>query len=297
MSSVEFARPVMPSSLEPWLDGTTRDGEIVVETARGVGRLFLSGGKVAWVIADEGGERLSSALLRETSLSRASLRACYERCRRSGANFAEALVAQGDLDRATMRELLRRHHARQLERLLQPSAVLRVLFEPTVRTYASGFLFTLEELLEGERGVRASELCLRDENAPKSSHEKENERMSNINASLEEVMKLDGAIAAALVDWESGLTLGTISAGSGFDIELAASGNTSVVKAKMQVMRQLGIGGAIEDILITLGTQYHLIRPLSKTPSLFLYVAIDKVKGNLGLARHKVRVIEESLAL
>ncbi|MBX3252145.1 MAG: hypothetical protein KF901_33535 [Myxococcales bacterium] len=121
--------------------------------------------------------------------------------------------------------------------------------------------------------------------------------MSNINASLEEVMKLDGAIAAALVDWESGLTLGTISAGSGFDIELAASGNTSVVKAKMQVMRQLGIGGAIEDILITLGTQYHLIRPLSKTPSLFLYVAIDKVKGNLGLARHKVRVIEESLAL
>ena len=80
-------------------------------------------------------------------------------------------------------------------------------------------------------------------------------------------------------------------------IERAASGNTSVVKAKMAVMRQLGIGGAIEDILITLESQYHLIRPLTKVPTLFLYVAIDRQRGNLGLARHKLRQIEESLDL
>ncbi|MCA9613361.1 MAG: hypothetical protein H6721_33190 [Sandaracinus sp.] len=121
--------------------------------------------------------------------------------------------------------------------------------------------------------------------------------MANIKESLDEVMKLDGAIAAALVDWESGLTLGTIGGGPGFDIELAASGNTSVVKAKMGVMRALGIQGGIEDFLITLGTQYHLIRPLTKNPSLFLYVAIDKEKGNLGLARHRVRALEEGLTL
>jgi CheY-like chemotaxis protein len=120
--------------------------------------------------------------------------------------------------------------------------------------------------------------------------------MANINDSLNAIMDIEGGIAAALVDWESGLTLGTIGGGR-FDIELAASGNTTVVKAKMQVMRQLGLKGHIEDILITLDDQFHLIRPLSKSPSLFLYVAIDKKKGNLGLARHKLKSVEENLVL
>ena len=121
--------------------------------------------------------------------------------------------------------------------------------------------------------------------------------MSNIKASLEELMTLDGAIAAALVDWESGLTLGTAGGGQGFDVELAASGNTGVVRAKMNVMKALNIGGPIEDILITLKDQYHLIRPLASNASLFVYVAIDKNRGNLGLARHKVRQIETGLSL
>ncbi|MCA9615589.1 MAG: response regulator [Sandaracinus sp.] len=120
--------------------------------------------------------------------------------------------------------------------------------------------------------------------------------MANINDSLNAIMDIEGGVAAALVDWESGLTLGTIGGGS-FDIELAASGNCSVVKAKMGVMRQLGLKGVIDDILITLEDQYHLIRPLGKSPSLFLYVSIDRKKGNLGLARHKLKAVEENLVL
>ena len=120
-------------------------------------------------------------------------------------------------------------------------------------------------------------------------------QMSTINDSLTEIMTLDGAIACALVDWESGLTLGTMGGGGVLDIELAASGNTSVVKAKAAVMKSLGIEGPIEDVLITLDTQYHLIRPLVKAPSLYLYVAIDRAKGNLGVARHKLRSIEAAL--
>ncbi len=121
--------------------------------------------------------------------------------------------------------------------------------------------------------------------------------MDNIRSSLEQIMTLDGAIATSLVDWESGLTLGTSGGGAAFDIDLAASGNTTVVKSKMAVMKQLGIQGAIEDILITLDSQYHLIRPLTKNPSLFLYVAIDKAKGNLGLARHRLKSVESSLVV
>ncbi|MEM9189162.1 MAG: hypothetical protein AAGF12_08300 [Myxococcota bacterium] len=119
--------------------------------------------------------------------------------------------------------------------------------------------------------------------------------MSNIKESLEKAMKLDGAVATALVDYESGLTLGTAGGGNNFDIEVAASGNTQVVRAKMIVMHQLGIAGSIEDILITLEDQYHLIRPLSSNGSLFLYLAIDRTRGNLGLARHQLKAIENEV--
>ena len=123
------------------------------------------------------------------------------------------------------------------------------------------------------------------------------EPMSDVSEALASAMKMEGAIAAALVDFESGLTLGVAGGGEDFDIEAAAAGNTQVVRAKLSVMRSLGIGGAIEDILITLRDQYHLIRPLESIGTLFLYVAIDRERGNLGLARHKLSSIEKSLEI
>ncbi len=121
--------------------------------------------------------------------------------------------------------------------------------------------------------------------------------MANINESLDKIMGIEGAFATALVDYESGLTLGTRSNHSGFDIDVAASGNTQVVRAKMGVMESLRIAGGIDDILITLDTQYHLIRPLQNVGSLFLYVAIDRKRGNLGLARHQLAAVEAGLQL
>ncbi len=118
-------------------------------------------------------------------------------------------------------------------------------------------------------------------------------KMSNIQQTLNEVMTMDGALAAALVDWQSGMTLGT--AGSGLNIELAAAGNTNVVRAKLAVMKDLKLKGGIEDILITLEEQYHLIRLFKADPHLFLYVALDRNKANLGLARHRLAALEGEL--
>ena len=121
--------------------------------------------------------------------------------------------------------------------------------------------------------------------------------MANINKTIEEAMKIDGAIGVALADYESGLCLGTGGGGSRINIEVAAAGNCQVVKAKMNTMNELGIRGAIHDILITLDDQIHLIRPLKKYDNLFLYIAVDKAKGNLGLARHRLQKIESELVL
>ena len=78
---------------------------------------------------------------------------------------------------------------------------------------------------------------------------------------------------------------------------MAGAGNLEVVRAMMRVMDQLGLDDEIEDILVTLGEQYHLIRPLEKHASMFLYLAIDRNQGNLGLSRHQLRAIEAELVI
>ncbi|MGW0826479.1 hypothetical protein [Streptomyces sp. NPDC002845] len=115
----------------------------------------------------------------------------------------------------------------------------------------------------------------------------------NIETALKEAMTVDGAIGIALVDYESGMSLGTLGGGNGLDLELAAAGNTEVVRSKMRTLSSLAMDDTIEDILITLGKQYHLIRPLAGNKgSLFLYLALDRSRSNLALARHNLKRIE-----
>lgn len=114
---------------------------------------------------------------------------------------------------------------------------------------------------------------------------------------LDEILEIDGALAAALVDMDSGMALATSGNPKGLDLEVAAAGNTNVVKAKQDTMANLGLKEEIEDILITLGTQIHMIRPVTSESGkgLFIYVALDKKKANLAMARHKLRTIEKGL--
>ena len=88
---------------------------------------------------------------------------------------------------------------------------------------------------------------------------------------------------------------GLAQAGGGMNLELAAAGNTQVVQAKLKTIEALGLRKGIEDILITLPDQYHLIRLVPNHPGLFLYLVLDKAKGNLALARYKLTDIERAL--
>lgn len=119
--------------------------------------------------------------------------------------------------------------------------------------------------------------------------------MADLNSSLAELAAIDGATAVALVDYNSGMLLGE--AGSGIDMEIAAAGNTEVIRAKMKTAASLNLDDSIEDILITLGKAYHVIRPVASKEGLFLYVVLDRSKSNLALARRKVQDVEGALTI
>jgi predicted regulator of Ras-like GTPase activity (Roadblock/LC7/MglB family) len=105
---------------------------------------------------------------------------------------------------------------------------------------------------------------------------------------------LPGFIGACIVDSSTGMVLAT-EGGGRFDLELAAAGNTEVVRAKRRTIASLNLKDQIEDILISLNNQYHLIRPLEANDQIFVYVALDRKVANLALARMAVKKVEQEL--
>ncbi|MFC1406800.1 MULTISPECIES: hypothetical protein [Streptacidiphilus] len=123
--------------------------------------------------------------------------------------------------------------------------------------------------------------------------------MADIDIALKEAMMIEGALGAALVDVNSGMALGTMGGGKDFDLAVAAAGNTDVVRAKLRVMEMLNLSGGIEDILTTLTSQYHVIRPLTSRSGKghFLYLVLDRKRANLALARRQLNQVEAGLDL
>lgn len=118
--------------------------------------------------------------------------------------------------------------------------------------------------------------------------------MANLDQVMQEALGIAGAFAAAIADYDSGMTLAHQSNRASFDAELAGSLNSEVVKAKLSATKSLGISQSIEDVLISLSDQYHLIRLIPGT-TLFVYLALDRDKSNLAMARHSLKAVEPGI--
>jgi hypothetical protein len=136
------------------------------------------------------------------------------------------------------------------------------------------------------------------ENSPDDTPNLEGDTpMTDHTTALKGAMQIDGALGVALVDSASGMALGTAGSPVDLDLEVAAAGNSNVVQAKLRTMADLGLQQSIEDILITLDKQYHIIRPLARQNQFFLYLVLDRARANLAMARFKLAGIEQNLKI
>ncbi|WP_030610813.1 hypothetical protein [Streptomyces sclerotialus] len=123
--------------------------------------------------------------------------------------------------------------------------------------------------------------------------------MADIEETLRNIVRIDGVLGASVVDYFSRLTLGAVGK-AGPDLEKAAAGDTDVVRAKLFTLEMLGYRPErIEDILVTLDSEYHLIRPLvrSRYEGVFLYLVLDRSRTDPVVARDWLRAAEERLEL
>ncbi|WP_405390385.1 hypothetical protein OG596_22535 [Streptomyces sp. NBC_01102] len=148
--------------------------------------------------------------------------------------------------------------------------------------------------------------------------------MPGIDECLFEVMRLPGARGAAVVDWTSGLALGTIGESPNGDHEATAAETAEVARmaAEQPVFAQPAHaagrdpsalrpparpdqdpkappGPAVEDVIVTTAAGYHILRFVETAfdSSVFLHLWLDRTEGNLALARIRIGEIAERLVL
>ena len=115
--------------------------------------------------------------------------------------------------------------------------------------------------------------------------------MANEKALMEAINKVEGdvngVIASAVVDMDSGMTLAAKSNRADFDLTVASAYNSELVKQKLKIMKALGLNSGLEDMLLTLTDQIHLIKVLPGNAS-FLYLAAERAGTNLAILRTAV---------
>ncbi|MFG2601297.1 hypothetical protein [Streptomyces sp. NPDC048462] len=139
--------------------------------------------------------------------------------------------------------------------------------------------------------------------------------MPGIDECLLDVMRLPGARGAAVVDWTSGLALGTIGESPNGDHEATAAETAEV--ARMAAEQPAFASGAprppakaddtgvtstespVEDVIVTTRAGYHILRFVETDfdSSVFLHLWLDRAEGNLALARIRLGEMAERLVL
>ncbi len=235
-------------------------GELLVKSGEQVGRVFVLQGRVVW--ADLSGEPTSLQAILEgvEGLDAGELRRVLAECRRTGRNVAEALIGEALVEREVLRARLLAWLSRKVRSILSlphPSA----LFVPGTRQHTGDLAFTREEL-----GL----------DAPASSARPPSVRgiLPTLHPSPEVLLVLERVrrevsyfLAIDVVVLASGVSVGSLSREGQAEIGDSNSEAASVLFAEMlrtsrRAVELLGLGGAVEDLLLTVPGGHVILRAL-----------------------------------
>ncbi|BCJ45008.1 hypothetical protein GCM10010168_84180 [Actinoplanes ianthinogenes] len=123
--------------------------------------------------------------------------------------------------------------------------------------------------------------------------------MPGVDHCLQEAMTIPGAVGASIVDYTTGFPVATTGAAPNADHEAAAAGTAEVIQAANS--RSLFVSAIphdlLEDLIITTAGGYHLLRVVQTEfdSRLVLYVWLDRVRGNLAVARRQMQRLTDEL--
>lgn len=174
---------------------------------------------------------------------------------------------------------------------------LRLLDESSRAFPAEPDAVSLDELLAGLGGDSALTRSLELSSFPLSSRQGEDPMATEkqLQETLQKIQaEVAGFMGASVVDLETGMTLAAHSARADFDLSTASAYNSEMVKQKLKIIKALNLKTTLEDMLLTLGDQIHLIKII--TPGTFIYMAAEKATTNLAIARAAVNKYSAELA-
>jgi len=114
---------------------------------------------------------------------------------------------------------------------------------------------------------------------------------SAVEAMLGPMKRIEGFVLACLVDADSGMVLGAVRGDESISVPTAAAGAADVAGVLSLMTSRLALQGDLEDVIVTLGSHYHLIRVLPAEPAgqLVLLVTLKRPAANLAMAHREVR--------
>ncbi len=122
-------------------------------------------------------------------------------------------------------------------------------------------------------------------------------RGDNVEHNLTKLERSDGFLGAAVFDAESGVCVASLDKSPTLHISDSVGGHAELVRAERRTIAQLKLEDALEDIIISLQREYHLLRPCRRRPSLCLFLVLERSKANLAMARHLLSDVERDMVL
>lgn len=119
----------------------------------------------------------------------------------------------------------------------------------------------------------------------------------NVEEQLHKLERLEGFRAVALYDMDTASAIASIDHGASAPIARLVAGHVEVLESKRRTVAALGFDDELEDIVITLKDEYHLLRLCRQHRQAFFFLTLDRQASNLAMARYVLASVEHDIVL